>query len=896
MALPGVVPRLQQFAQDGFGWLALLMALTYRNARLLPATHPYCHSANKGRFGIRHVIAEAANHLVFRRENIDQIIIFFAMLVGIVLLLAQFALLIGMLIFKAAFAGPPAPFAGMFNTPDATHDIALTLLAQVFGVPGLFCTVNGPCTEYETTVTLPTPFHYGLQGLMEFYSLAILLVGVLVLLYYIVLMVGETAQTGTPFGRRFSHIYAPMRLVVAIGLLVPINYGLNSAQYITLFAARMGSGFATNAWSLFNRELTNATGLENATLIARTTAPDAQYVMNFMMLVQACRAGYELNSQKEGNTQITILPYFVKTGTYQDATSQSFQNGLDFYDQGDVIIRFGMQDSQKYEKYTGGVFPFCGEITVHRVDSTQPGVLMVAEQYFETILTLWSTNEPRDFGQRAAYLFTSAEPAQCFTGSIPGPCYALPPASWKQDMETFYQTSFTAMTDAAWQEMNDSGVFTVEPELLARGWGGAGIWYNRIAQWNGAFISAVKNMPSPSALPYPMIQVQTARRGEAGNITTEDRFNPQINGDAINFEKQYERDIAVELHRVYTYWNLDPATEAADVRDNSNMFINFINMVFGLDGLFVIRENHDIHPLAQLVALGKGIVDAAVRNLVIAIGSSAIAGGMEGFSGNSVAGAAGNSLSGIFVTLATVGLTVGFILYYVLPFLPFMYFFFAVGGWVKSIFEAMVGVPLWALAHLKVDGNGLPGDLAMNGYFLVFEIFVRPILTVFGLLASLSIFTAMVRVLHEIFPLITQNMTGFSAGESTAIPTLLYTALAQNMGMEFKRDPVDEFFFTILYTIIVYLLATSSFKLIDQIPNNILRWMGAGVQSFNDRRDDPTQGLVQFAALGGSQMSGQVAGVMTQGAHGAGMVGGSVARGISDLLPSFGLTNRVTGK
>jgi conjugal transfer/type IV secretion protein DotA/TraY len=463
-------------------------------------------------------------------------------------------------------------------------------------------------------------------------------------------------------------------------------------------------------------------------------------------------------------------------------------------------------------------------------------------------------------------------------------------------METFYQTSFTAMTDAAWQEMNDSGVFAVEPELLARGWGGAGIWYNRIAQWNGAFISAVKNMPSPSALPYPMIQVQTARRGEAGNITTEDRFNPQINGDAINFEKQYERDIAVELHRVYTYWNLDPATEAADVRDNSNMFINFINMVFGLDGLFVIRENHDIHPLAQLVALGKGIVDAAVRNLVIAIGSSAIAGGMEGFSGNSVAGAAGNSLSGIFVTLATVGLTVGFILYYVLPFLPFMYFFFAVGGWVKSIFEAMVGVPLWALAHLKVDGNGLPGDLAMNGYFLVFEIFVRPILTVFGLLASLSIFTAMVRVLHEIFPLITQNMTGFSAGESTAIPTLLYTALAQNMGMEFKRDPVDEFFFTILYTIIVYLLATSSFKLIDQIPNNILRWMGAGVQSFNDRRDDPTQGLVQFAALGGSQMSGQVAGVMTQGAHGAGMVGGSVARGISDLLPSFGLTNRVTGK
>ena len=63
-------------------------------------------------------------------------------------------------------------------------------------------------------------------------------------------------------------------------------------------------------------------------------------------------------------------------------------------------------------------------------------------------------------------------------------------------------------------------------------------------------------------------------------------------------------------------------------------------------------------------------------------------------------------------------------LFYIIPFMPFIYFFFAVGTWVKAIFEAMVGVPLWALAHIRIDGQGLPGDAAMNGYYLLLEIFV----------------------------------------------------------------------------------------------------------------------------------------------------------------------------
>jgi hypothetical protein len=226
----------------------------------------------------------------------------------------------------------------------------------------------------------------------------------------------------------------------------------------------------------------------------------------------------------------------------------------------------------------------------------------------------------------------------------------------------------------------------------------------------------------------------------------------------------------------------------------------------------------------------------------------------------------------MFVTFTTMGLSVGLILYYVLPFLPFMYYYFAVGSWIKAIFEAMVGVPLWALAHLRLNGNGLPGDKALNGYFLIFEIFVRPILTVFGLLAGMAVFAAMVKTLNGIFPLVTMNLTGFENDAPKVKGTIL--------GQEFRRSVVDEFFFTVIYTVIVYMIALSSFKMIDLVPNNILRWLGGGVQTFQsgDNNENSMRQFIQYAALSGSRLVGQGAQAATSGAQAMGNTVGLAAK------------------
>jgi conjugal transfer/type IV secretion protein DotA/TraY len=210
-------------------------------------------------------------------------------------------------------------------------------------------------------------------------------------------------------------------------------------------------------------------------------------------------------------------------------------------------------------------------------------------------------------------------------------------------------------------------------------------------------------------------------------------------------------------------------------------------------------------------------------------------------------GELGSMMSGPLVGAASAfGMTtlvIGFILYYVLPFMPFMYFFFAASGWAKAIFEAMVGLPLWALAHLRIDGEGIPGDAGAAGWMLIFEILLRPLLIVIAFVGSIVIFSALVRVLNEIFDLVVANVGGFDLKDATK-------GKAGAFGWEDYRNPIDQFFYTVIYTIIVYMMALSSFKLIDAFPNQIMRWMGDATQKFGEFMGDPAGELVEKIGSG----------------------------------------------
>ena len=974
MILPGIIPRLKRLFTSGFGYIAFLMAQIYAMVRLLPPHHPYLNPQNIGRFGIRNVIVETSNLIELKRENLDQIVVFFLMLAAIVILALQIAVLAFGILFSTAFAG------SIFVTPTPDGDIAYMLLDQVFGVGDVGGTpFFNSCVAAGTTCPgalaasgpFPWPFHLALQNLFRFYSLGILVIGTAIFLYFVLVVVVETAATGTPFGQRFQNAWVPIRLVVALGLLIPLTWGYNSGQYITFAAAKFGSSLATNTWIAYNNAVNGAMGGtgnpmgEDENLIALPRPPDAAVFSQMMSLVHACAFIEYLhhpNIVKSGGAtapsitvpypdptgsigaylgnRYAVRPWFVKTPTQRQiaaggmtamesrfvAAATTYNQAMNFYDGGDIKIVFGRRPHDAATGSVGNVENVCGEITIPITDRRPTnagnvhtgapsdgylGTVALQRLYYELIRDLWFDNSGGaiglnenyiDFAGRVALMhFNPADPrstvdnSPCRMGcnspnpNLPtGGCgggYPMgltpdtrtcavqdPDARWKQDAINTLQITINSELDTIWNAFNTgTNQFDLDPALLDRGWAGAGIWFNTLANVNGAFIASALNIPMLTKYPAIMEKTRTLKNARDAGASDLDQFNPNISeargGGQINLLGT-ELAKSMYMSKIFDYWNKDNVNGAQMERVSSAGALETgMNLVFGTHGLFsMVDENANIHPLSQLVALGKGLVESAIRNVAGASISAAL-GGVVGAM-DSTAGALAQAAGSFLNSTAFVGLTAGFVLFYVLPFLPFVFFFFAVASWIKAIFEAMVGVPLWALAHLRLDGEGLPGDSASNGYFLIFEIFIRPVITLFGLIAAMIIFTAQVRILNFMWMLVTENVGGFNND----------SIIAAVGNVSFKRSVIDEFFFTVIYAIIVYMLATSSFKLIDKIPDDLLRWMGAGVNSFGDINQDPTENLTRYAALGGMTAGREAAGGVQSLAGG---LGGSLGRSLS---------------
>lgn len=945
--LPGIRPRLQEVFFSGFRLIPYFMALVYQAVRLLPPEHPYVNPANIGKFGIRHVIAAAANALTLQWKNIDQIALFIILLVGIVIGIVQIILL-GMAIMvgsaSAASTGIPGSFAGFFLlTPaEAQHDLAYMMFDLIFGIKDMFksCIEVGGCQNYTgasifntagnsfvTTLTWPFPVHVGLHQMFLLYSTGLMVVATLIAIYFAAALAVETAQTGTPFGRRFNKVWAPLRIVAAFGLLIPMTSGLNSSQFIVLYAAKFGSGFASNGWKLFNANLTDTyLGAQQNLVPAQYSAPELNTLIQFLFVAETC---WVIEESKRGLLNSNLGMYAVRDNVsspnvaFIDRFSaplsgggglglpttiiQNYQDLIKFAG-GDrqVTLRFGDYNPNNYQSQKGYVQPLCGELTLFLVDPRDPSTplpalpgveperaaVIMQAYYLGIINELWyfsfapiarpgargsamNANVVIPFLLPLSGFFTGEDwpynIMKYFSQWDPDPNALLPPAWFRDGVVDFYHNDIKNILTSASLSGSTTSPNELDPiignigvlptlqtsttswftnksagnnlALYNKGWAAAGIWYNKIAALNGLATAVATNTPTPTLWPEEMENLAKFKKEANSSTSTNELFNPDLHdgatGGQTNPDSLQKQTI---LWEAYKYWQESDHAKTAHTATQNNPITDFINALLGTSGLYSMRNNPNVHPLAQVVVIGKSLMEAAKNNFILAAGGSGLSAATA-----DAAGKLGAVWVSFFMTLTMITLTAGFVLFYVIPFIPFIYFFFAVGTWFKAIFEAMVGAPLWALAHIRIDGDGLPGRAAVNGYYMIFEIFLRPILIVFGLLASVSIFSAMVTVLNQTWDIVSANLTGFDVESEVS------GGAGPNSLLDYMRGPIDEFFFTVIYAIMVYMLGMSCFKLIDAIPASILRWMGQSVETFNDGKEDVAQDLIGRASVGSQQ-------------------------------------------
>jgi conjugal transfer/type IV secretion protein DotA/TraY len=850
--MPEILPRIRAIGFH-FGHFAYLLALVFASARLIPQTHPVMNAANIGRFGVRQVIAIAANNITWSTKNIDQIAIFSAIIIGLIMIVIQ----AGLIAFAALVGFNPAEASGVsfFTTENPQSDLVLQTLNVVFGKPtggDFFFAPDGGVFGISGNYQ---PIYNTIYQILSLYSMATMVIAVIIVIYYIMTVVGEAAKTGTPFGQRFNSLWAPIRLVVALGLLVPLGSGLNSAQYLTMWTAKMGAGLGNQAWYIFFDNVVSQDPSKYITQQSREY--NLSPLVNRIFLAEVCAQGYnKLNSGSlDGDDR-----WYGGSKTYERTEDLNATNDI-------FTIEWNKVRDDVPIKYTQ-----CGRLQLdatltteirrgqgsgHTRTIAQPDneLVPMADIYNLVESIVNNTVIPQTSALARQYVgykisIGGRDPDTNPTQNVRAAVRQLGADVSKQYREGIEQIYTNAVAT------------NLQDKLAAdkdKGWAYAGVWYMQIGriiqQLESPKTTAIPDMKLPDADADAVRGVSGPERSflfgliktggdEVQNaLFTINNLVTRMTGD----ERKAARSPRATTDTADTIE--DTAYEACVGVDEDATFVDKIKctifQIFVPDQLFVISSGTTLDPMASLVAAGSEIFTRAFWLTSAGLAGEIIGGAASGLPGiGGVIGGFADGLGGILIILGLLGIGVGFILFFLVPILPFIFFFFAILTWILEIIEAVIAMPLWALAFLKIDGEGMPGQAATSGLFILLSILIRPALIVISLILGYVVFIFGTYLLSMLF----DPLLNVVRGDNTKGAQILI--------------------FTIIFATLVYNIAMSAFKMVDTIPQSVMRWIGNNPGVFQDGKDPigDSKGMMtatggMIAGFAGQQLSGGAMGI-----------------------------------
>ena len=407
-----------------------------------------------------------------------------------------------------------------------------------------------------------------------------------------------------------------------------------------------------------------------------------------------------------------------------------------------------------------------------------------------------------------------------------------------------------------------------------QGWLGAGAWYMHMARYANDSMSLHASRPSFSPVVLEDAALETGRGLSDVDRSTFGRLWQTVKrGIGVTDD----RDDYIIRHAAELQAALDKRWRAAWIlaaSGGSNVGTDLIDGAFLgtgprlMDGIrlwlsdrvwSLLSPSAGSDPMVQLVEMG---------NMIAAIGGVLVGGPWVGELLSVVgqswlpldgAGALGSIASAVGELSRPVGIAllgVGTALAFIMPVMPFLLWTAAVTAYFILIAEAIVAVNLWAVAHMRMDGEGLAGEAGRQGYYLVLALTLTPVLMVFGFLLGMAIFKVTTTLINIGFRVMISGLM-----VNNWLPIWL-------IGMVVIG---------ILMIITYFILAERSFSLTAELPGKVLRWIGADAQ-VTSAADD----RIRVAAAGAGYQTTQLlsglarlpqrrqAGIATRGISAAG--------------------------
>ncbi len=642
-------------------------------------------------------------------------------------------------------------------------------------------------------------------------SFLLLALGLLVLVKALAAML-DTAHEGEALGQERSTTWTPVRLVMAMGLLVPMVNGYSLAQIGVLWVTLSGAGLADAVWSQSVDQFTQTA------LYTQPPPPQARQLAVAMLASNVCEQ-IVTDIPARGNAQYVVTFQSIpgQVGTVSERSTRWSVTDLGEAACGGYLIREPAE----------GIDPRQGATGVDGLDGFLQWVMDllgfgadVRRDFSQALMNAHdiSALEMRDELKPLATAIVTgqAELGECVTittGTLSSTrCLSVIDAAAEHYTARLQglivgvvnvtgQRAFTAFNERAKEE----------------GWLTAGSWFYRLAALTDYMNKMALNVPEPYPIriweKLPREDIETYgplfKRMETVILEAESDAGLGLTGGDPN------NSMIDDVSRGFLRATLDWITQSLIGKTHPIFAISWIG-----------------HALIAVVLTALGVV--GIGKLVITTtGAGRLAktlGGMTDLITGANASEGFSMVSLVFgiIVLALLGFALTAAIY--LPMAPFIIWTLALLHWLFLVFEALLAVPIWALWHIK-NGKGLTAE-TMNGWLLLFALLLRPTLMLFGLLGATVISYHLLSLITGAFTVAAIN----AASGNTTGPVILIGLL-------------------ILFILLAVDLTLRTFSLVHRLPDFVFRWnpgIGVGASGIAAWRSPcPRRGQANRAERGG---------------------------------------------
>lgn len=628
---------------------------------------------------------------------------------------------------------------------------------------GLLSSLLGPNWWLLATGQAPAGAGSILAHMFSIFDIALLMYVSALLVYQATVGGMATAHEGTPLGKRYHSVWAPIRGPAAFAMLFPLPWakGLALIQCIALLAVYWGVGVADDVWNGFVQEIPKMSGtiMPSQSSVRR----DNEFVEKLAALTAV--QSYVVNREKVPLTPTWVWRGNVNSGDWIDTvklgtsgaaaaaqatgssanavTSQQFIAGM-----GTIEIPCSNSMNKQGTTASSGFWSGIG-------NSVYDGLNWIAGEAAKAgvpgAAVTYAQQNPVCLGEMAAVNNVLA-PMRSIANQIvdqnaqsnavpvqPSQIAAVVQTYATQQVALYNQLNNNKQT-ALMAEINN---FTTESESL--GWASSSFYYwtlnniNSEAQASEAMLHPKVTLPnlqyiSMGTSNYIEPVIKTALAVINHYQSSNDYFSGamQAAGAGSAPESQKTSWMGGKVQNVIA--SLDSGNPLANMMSAGHQIIIAGELVAAGGGAAAVISNGIQIGATVAGSLVGGVADPlGGESLGVATGAAGgwAAGALVGDGARAVAYVA-DTLGKLLIPVGLALLVEGAIIAYVIPAIPGAIMTMAVIGWLFLVMELIVAAPLWAAAHAYAEGEGFAPQQAMYGYGAAIGIVMRPVLLTFG--------------------------------------------------------------------------------------------------------------------------------------------------------------------